>query len=68
MVYMDYVYFNISMSGSLRVGQSLQTTSNGYSTYAREAKMSQVAYSDGYPVTMLPVTLMTLMFNCFSDK
>jgi hypothetical protein len=37
MVYMDYIYFNITISGSLRVDQSLQTASVGYRTYAREA-------------------------------
>jgi hypothetical protein len=37
MVYIDYVYFNIIVSGLLRVGQSLQTVSDGYNTYAREA-------------------------------
>jgi hypothetical protein len=37
MVYMDYIYFNITMSGSLKVDQSLQTTLVGYNTYAREA-------------------------------
>jgi hypothetical protein len=37
MVYMDYVYFNITVSGSLRVGQSLQIASDGYSTHVWEA-------------------------------
>jgi hypothetical protein len=40
MVYMDYVYFNIIVLGSLKVAQSLQTTLDGPSMYAREATVS----------------------------
>jgi hypothetical protein len=60
--------FQHTMSGSLRVGQSLQTASVGIVCMHEKLQCSRVAYSDGYPVTMLPVTPMTLMLNRFSNK